>query len=90
MPEASSFPIFLHATMPQVQSSDTGEGSRCGRLSVYLATRCAVLESKADMQEHGQASPDDGDAPALTFTAGIGPGFIIRAGNEHDYSKDDI
>jgi hypothetical protein len=26
-----------------------------------------VLESKADMQKRGQASPDDGDALALTF-----------------------
>ena len=26
-----------------------------------------VLESKADMQRRGQASPDDGDALALTF-----------------------
>ena len=26
-----------------------------------------LMESKADMQERGQASPDDGDALALTF-----------------------
>src|SRR5260370_6462922 len=26
IPETSSFPIFLHATMPQVPSPDTGEG----------------------------------------------------------------
>jgi hypothetical protein len=26
-----------------------------------------VLECKADMQKRGQASPDDGDALALTF-----------------------
>jgi hypothetical protein len=32
-----------------------------------MATQCAVLESKADMQKRGQASPDDGDALALTF-----------------------
>jgi hypothetical protein len=29
-----------------------------------------VLESKADMQKRGQASPDDGDALALTFAQG--------------------
>ena len=29
-----------------------------------------VLESKADMQKRGQASPDDGDALALTFAGG--------------------
>jgi hypothetical protein len=28
-----------------------------------------VLESKADMQKRGQASPDDGDALALTLRA---------------------
>jgi phage terminase large subunit len=28
-----------------------------------------VLESKADMQKRGQASPDDADALALTFAA---------------------
>jgi hypothetical protein len=33
-----------------------------------LPTQCAVLESKADMQKRGQASPDDGDALALTLT----------------------
>ena len=27
-----------------------------------------VLESKADLQKRGQASPDDGDALALTFS----------------------
>jgi hypothetical protein len=32
-----------------------------------------VLESKADMQKRGQASPDDGDAPALTFAQPVAP-----------------
>lgn len=31
-----------------------------------------VLESKADMMKRGVASPDDGDALALTFAAQIG------------------
>jgi hypothetical protein len=39
----------------------------CGRFRVYLATQRAVLESKAHLQKRGQASPDDGDALALTF-----------------------
>jgi hypothetical protein len=34
---------------------------------------CAVLESKADMQKRGQASPDDGDALALTFAQPVAP-----------------
>ena len=32
-----------------------------------------VLESKADMQKRGQASPDDGDALALTFAQAVAP-----------------
>jgi hypothetical protein len=32
-----------------------------------------VLESKADMQKHGQARPDDGDALALTFAQAVAP-----------------
>jgi len=32
-----------------------------------------VLESKADMQKRGQASPDDGDALALTFAQKVAP-----------------
>jgi hypothetical protein len=46
MPESSSFPIFLRATMPQVQSPDTGEGSGCGRFRVYLATRCECSNAR--------------------------------------------
>jgi hypothetical protein len=74
MPEASSFPIFLRATMTQVQSPGTGEGSGCERFRVYLATQCAVLESKADMQKRGQARPDYGDALALTFAQPVESG----------------
>src|SRR5258708_28924460 len=32
-----------------------------------------VLESKEDMQKRGQASPDDGDALALTFAQAVAP-----------------
>jgi hypothetical protein len=32
-----------------------------------------VLESKADMQKRGYASPDDGDALALTFAQPVAP-----------------
>ena len=32
-----------------------------------------VLERKADMQKRGQASPDDGDALALTFAQAVAP-----------------
>jgi len=39
-----------------------------------------VLESKADMQKRDQASPDDGDALALTFRAARGAGGSRRRG----------
>ena len=35
-----------------------------------------VLESKADMQKRGQASPDDGDALALTFAKTVAPAEV--------------
>jgi hypothetical protein len=39
-----------------------------------------VLESKADMQNRGQASPDAGDALALTFARPVEPGGSRRRG----------
>src|SRR5260370_32200418 len=35
-----------------------------------------VLESKEDMQKRGQASPDDGDALALTFAQAVAPAEV--------------
>jgi hypothetical protein len=35
-----------------------------------------VLESKADMQKRGQASPGDGDALALTFAQPVAPAEV--------------
>jgi hypothetical protein len=81
-PEASSFAVFLRATLPQVQSPDTGEGSGCGRFRVYLATQCEVLESKAVVQERGQVSPDDGDALALTFAQPVAPAEVEEPDDE--------
>jgi hypothetical protein len=39
----------------------------------YRHSKETVLESKADMQKRGQASPDDGDALALTFAQAVPP-----------------
>ena len=41
-----------------------------------------VLESKADMQKRGQASPDDGDARALTFAQDVAPAEIEEQDEE--------
>jgi hypothetical protein len=42
-----------------------------------------VLESKADMQKRGQASPDDGDALALTFAQPVAPAEKKRTRRRH-------
>jgi hypothetical protein len=43
-----------------------------------------VIESKTDMQKRGQASPDDGDALALTFAQAVAP-----AEKEEERDEDD-
>jgi hypothetical protein len=45
-----------------------------------------VLESKADMQKRGQASPDDGDALALTFAQAVAPAEVEERDEEDEYS----
>lgn len=42
-----------------------------------------VLESKQEMQKRGEASPDDGDALALTFAAPVAP--VSQQSTEDDY-----
>src|SRR5678809_1375671 len=44
-----------------------GPGHHINRSNLF------VLEGKADMQKRGQASPDDGDAVALTFAQAVAP-----------------
>ena len=41
-----------------------------------------VLESKADMQKRGQASPEDGDALALTFAQAVAPAEVEERDEE--------
>jgi hypothetical protein len=43
-----------------------------------------VLESKADMQKRGQASPDDGDALALTFAQRVEPAEVEEEDEEEE------
>ena len=42
-----------------------------------------VLESKADMQKRGQASPDDGDA--LTFAQPVAPAEVEEKDEEDEF-----
>ena len=44
-----------------------------------------VLESKADMQKRGQASPDDGDALALTFAQAVAPAEVEEKDEEEEF-----
>jgi hypothetical protein len=44
-----------------------------------------VLESKADMQRRGQASPDDGDALALTFAQPVEPAEVEEPDDEEEF-----
>ena len=43
-----------------------------------------VMGSKADMQKRGQASPDDGDALALTFAKTVGPAEVEERDEEDE------
>jgi hypothetical protein len=46
-----------------------------------------VLESKADMQKRGQASPDDGDALALTFAKPVEPVEVEEKDEEEECGR---
>src|ERR1039457_4338634 len=46
-----------------------------------------VLESKADMQKRGQASPDDGDALALTFAQPLEPAEVEEEDEEEEFGR---
>jgi hypothetical protein len=44
-----------------------------------------VLASKADTQKRGQASPDDGDALALTFAQPVKPAEVEEEDEEEEF-----
>ena len=48
----------------------------CPGFHLKANTNQLVIESKEHMQKRGQASPDDGDAMALTFAAPVLPPAI--------------
>jgi hypothetical protein len=55
MPEASSSPILLRATMPQVQSPDTGEGQDAGGLECT----CHAVRRAGKQGRHAEARPGE-------------------------------
>jgi hypothetical protein len=46
-----------------------------------------VLESKADMQKRGQASPDDGDALALAFAQPVASAEVEEKDEEEEFGR---
>ena len=46
-----------------------------------------VLESKADMQRRGQASSDDGNGLALTFTQPVEPVEVEEKDEEEEFGR---
>jgi hypothetical protein len=46
-----------------------------------------VIESKADMQKRGQASPDDGDALALTFAQEVAPAEVEERDEDEEFGS---
>ena len=69
--------------MRKPRRSDHGDGSGGPEYHINRSN-LLVLESKADMQKRGQASPDDGDALALTFAQTVAP-----AEKEEERDEDD-
>jgi hypothetical protein len=50
-----------------------------------VATQFSALESKADRRKRGQASPDDGDALALTFGQPVAPAEVEEEDEEEGF-----
>jgi hypothetical protein len=46
-----------------------------------------VIESEVDMQKRGQASPDDGYAPALTFAQPVKPAEVEEPDEEEEFGR---
>jgi hypothetical protein len=46
-----------------------------------------MREQQADMQKRGQASPDDGDALALTFAQPVAPAEVEEEDEEEQFGR---
>jgi hypothetical protein len=70
----------IHAD-EEIASDLSGPGYHINRSNLL------VIESKADMQKRGQASPDDGDALALTFAQAVAPTETEDPDDEEDFGS---
>jgi hypothetical protein len=84
-PKFRVFRFFVPLRYPRFNRRTPAGGQGGGRFSVYLATQCVVLESKVDMQKRVQASPDDGDAQALTFAQPVAPAEVEEEDDEEEF-----
>ena len=57
------------------------------RSASQVSDNLLVLESKADMQKRGQASPDDGDALAPTFAQPVAPAEVEEEDEEEAFGR---
>jgi hypothetical protein len=65
----------------KIASDLAGPGYHINRINLL------VLESKADMQRRGQASPDDGEVLALTFAAVVAPAELEEQDEEEEFGR---
>jgi hypothetical protein len=75
---------LLHGAIPddeKLASDLAGPGYHINRSNKL------VLESKAEMQKRGQASPDDGDALCLTFAQAVAPVEKEEPDEEEAFSR---
>jgi hypothetical protein len=85
MPEASSFPIFLRATMPKAQSPTPARGQGAGGLECPYRRSARCSKARRTCRVRGQASPDDGDTLALTFAQPVEPAEIEEEDDEEEF-----
>jgi hypothetical protein len=81
--------LALHLSSNSTISLISGaDGDRPGGPGYHIIrSNLLVLESKADMQKRGQASPDDGDALALTFAQPMALAEVEEEDEEDEFGR---
>jgi hypothetical protein len=87
MPEASSFQIFLRATMPQVQLPDTGQGLGCGRFRAHLPPSARCWNREPTCRSAARPRPDYGDSLALTWAQAVEPAEVEEEDEEENFGR---
>jgi hypothetical protein len=79
--------FFCALRCPRLNRRTLARGQGAGGLECTWRRRAWWLESKADMQKRGQASPDDGDALALTFAQPVAPAEVEEPDEEEEFGS---